>query len=116
MNHKNLSSQSIQYYKEKYPPGTRIVLLSMDDPYAPVPPNTKGTVKFVDDMGTLHMSWDNGRTLGVIPGEDSFRNLSEKELEEERKSFSLTERIHAAESRTSGAELSTGLKVTDPQR
>jgi hypothetical protein len=37
------------------------------------PPGTKGTVRIVDDMGTVHCDFDNGRRLGLIPGEDSFR-------------------------------------------
>lgn len=65
----------VEHYKASYPPGTRIELLHMDDPYAPIPPGTKGTVNLVDDIGTLHCAFDNGRTLGVIPGEDSFRVL-----------------------------------------
>ena len=73
----------IQRTKMLYPPGTRIVLGEMSDPYAPVPPGTRGTVKFVDDMGTIHPQWDNGRTLGLIYGEDSFRKLTQEELEEE---------------------------------
>jgi hypothetical protein len=64
-------------YKEKYPKGTRIELISMDDPYAPLEPGTKGTVVHVDDMGTIHMQWDNGRTLGLIPGEDNFKVIEE---------------------------------------
>ena len=71
----------IQRAKMLYPPGTRIVLGEMSDPYAPVPPGTRGTVKFVDDMGTIHPQWDNGRTLGLIYGEDSFRKLTQEELE-----------------------------------
>ena len=73
----------IQRAKMLYPPGTRIVLGEMSDTYAPVPPGTRGTVKFVDDMGTIHPQWDNGRTLGLIYGEDSFRKLTQEELEEE---------------------------------
>ena len=73
----------IQRAKMLYPPGTRIELGEMSDPYAPVPPGTRGTVKFVDDMGTIHPQWDNGRTLGLIYGEDSFRKLTPEELEEE---------------------------------
>ena len=71
----------IQRAKMLYPPGTRIVLGEMSDPYAPVPPGTRGTVKFVDDMGTIHPQWDNGRTLGLIYGEDSFRKLTQEELD-----------------------------------
>lgn len=69
-------------YKEQYPEGTRIELISMNDSQA-VPPGTRGTVNYVDDLGTIHMNWDNGRTLGICPQEDSFRKLTEQELEEE---------------------------------
>lgn len=60
-------------YKEMYPKGTRIELISMEDPFAPIAAGTQGTVVCVDDIGTIHMEWDNGRTLGLIPGEDSFK-------------------------------------------
>ena len=67
-----------QFIKEQYPPGTRIRLNSMDDPYAPIKPGTEGEVDFVDDIGQLHMKWDNGRTLALVPGEDSFSILPPK--------------------------------------
>lgn len=53
-----------------------------DDP-RPVEDNTRGTIKVVDDIGTLHCVFDNGRSFGVVPGEDSFRKLTEEELAEE---------------------------------
>jgi hypothetical protein len=56
----------------------------MEDPYAPVESGTRGTVKHVDDAGQLHMQWDNGRTLALVPGEDSFRKLTAEELAEEQ--------------------------------
>lgn len=62
--------------REQFPPGTRIRLIEMKDPYAPVPPGAEGVVTAVDDIGTLHMKWDNGRTLGVVPGEDSFKAIA----------------------------------------
>lgn len=71
--------------KAKYPPGTRIELIQMNDPFAPVPAGTRGTVDHVDDAGQLHMRWDNGRTLALVSGEDSFRKLTEEELAEEQK-------------------------------
>lgn len=73
-----------QRMKENYPPGTRIMLLQMGDDPRPIEPNTRGTVKVVDDMGTLHCSFDNGRSLGIVPGEDSFRRLTDEELAEEQ--------------------------------
>lgn len=72
--------------KKLYPPGTRIELISMNDPYSPVSTGTRGTVKFVDSMGTIFPEWDNGRTLGVVPGEDSFRKLTQEEVEAENQS------------------------------
>lgn len=70
--------------KRCYLPGTRIMLLSMDDPYAPVPEGTRGTVVHVDDAAQIHMKWDNGRTLAIVPGEDNFRKLTDEELAEEQ--------------------------------
>jgi hypothetical protein len=42
----------------------------------------------VDDIGTLHCTFDNGRTLGVIPGEDSFSVISRPEKTELQESES----------------------------
>lgn len=88
MNHKQ-----VQRIKEQYPKGTRIRLIGMDDPYAPIAPGTEGTVNVVDDIGTLHCIFDNGRTLGVIPGEDSFSVISRPEqtelLENETELFGM---------------------------
>ena len=74
----------IEQTKQEYPPGTRLELKEMDDPYAPVQPGTRGTVAVVDDLGSIHMDWDNGRTLAVIPGVDQFRKLSAKEIAAEQ--------------------------------
>lgn len=73
-----------QRHREIYPPGTRLELIDMDDPYAPVPSGTRGTVKFIDDMAQIHMEWDNGRRLPLNSDEDSFRKLTEEELAEEQ--------------------------------
>lgn len=69
--------------KKNYPVGTRIELGHMDDPQA-VPDGTRGTVAYVDDAGQLGMKWDNGRSLSLVPGEDSFRKLTEEEIAEEQ--------------------------------
>ncbi len=71
-------------HRETYPPGTRLELIDMNDPCAPVPSGTRGTVKYIDDMAQIHMEWDNGRTLPLNSDEDSFRKLTAEELAEEQ--------------------------------
>jgi hypothetical protein len=83
-----LDYKKVQRIKEQYPEGTRIRLLSMDDPYAPILPGTEGAVDFVDDAGQIHMKWDNGRGLALIPGEDSFSVISRPEQSELQESES----------------------------
>ena len=84
MNRFEAEQRFAERMKRCYPPGTRILLIQMGDDPRPVEPNTRETVKAVDDIGTLHCSFDNGRTLGIVPGEDSFRKLTEQELAEEQ--------------------------------
>ena len=67
----------IQTIKGMYPKGTRIELIHMADTQAP-PSGTKGTVVCVDDMGTVHMKWDNGCGLGLIPEADEFKIIEEE--------------------------------------
>ena len=71
--------EQVDRIKEQYPAGTRIRLNHMADPWSPVPEGTEGTVDRVDDIGTVHMKWDNGRTLGLVPGEDSFSVIPQKQ-------------------------------------
>ena len=70
-------TREAQKYKGMYPKGTRIELIEMNDDLCPVPSGTQRTVEFVDDLGQIHMRWDNGRTLALVPGEDSFRKIAE---------------------------------------
>ncbi len=83
MSRYEMERQRIASLKERYPAGTRLVLLQMGDDPRPIEPNTRGTVCEVDDIGTVHCSFDNGRSLGLVPGEDSFRKLTPEELAEE---------------------------------
>lgn len=70
------AEKNLNRLRKEYPPGTKIRLIHMKDPFHPVPPNTVGIVKGVDDMGTIHMSWENGSSLGLIPNEDSFTKIA----------------------------------------
>ncbi len=65
-----INSALLKRLKETYKEGTRVQLESMDDFQAP-PKGTKCSVQFVDDIGTIHVKWDNGSTLGLVYGQDS---------------------------------------------
>ena len=67
---KTISKETLEMLREKYPSGTRVELVHMDDPYTSLTTGDKGTVKHVDDMGTIHISWDCGSSLGVVYGVD----------------------------------------------
>ena len=59
-----------------------------DDP-RPIKPGTCGTVRFVDDIGTLHCEFDDGRMLGVIWGVDSFSVIEQKEAPAESEDMDM---------------------------
>ena len=86
MNMWERARQMAEESRRKYPKGTRIELIRMGDDPRPVPPGTRGTVVYVDDMGQIGMRWDNGQTLSLIPGEDSFRVLTQEEAKSEKAS------------------------------
>ena len=39
-----------EQYRISHPPGTRVLLLNMDDPHHPVPSGTRGTIDHIDDQ------------------------------------------------------------------
>lgn len=65
----------VKRLRQQYPVGCRVELLNMDDVQAP-PVGTRGTVKGVDDSGSILVSWDNGSGLNVVFGVDSCRKVS----------------------------------------
>ena len=70
------NKENVERLRQRYPEGTRICLDRMNDDPFPVESGTLDMVDHVDDAGTLHCIFDNGRTLGVIPGVDDFHVIS----------------------------------------
>ena len=70
-----LPSEAVKSLRKAYPAGTRVELVRMEDLHAP-PAGTQGTVIAVDDIGTIHVSWDNGSGLGVVYGVDQCRRIA----------------------------------------
>lgn len=72
-NAREYSKEEIKLIKQKYVPGTKIELIKMYDYIKTIPPMTRGMVDFVDDLGTIHMIWENGSNLGLVVGTDVFK-------------------------------------------
>jgi len=47
-----------------------------DDPN-PIKAGEMGTIQGVDGMGHIHVNWDNGRGLALIPGTDVYQIIRE---------------------------------------
>ena len=71
--------EMLKQLKEYYTPGTRVMLIRMSDPYTNLRQGDRGTVTVVDDIGTIHVNWDCGSSLGVVFGEDECRRIEENE-------------------------------------
>lgn len=69
------NSHQVEAIKTRYPPGSRVLVASVEDPYTTIPSGTQGTVIAVDDIGTVHCSFDNGQSLGLIAGVDVFSKV-----------------------------------------
>ena len=69
------SKETVERIRRMYPKGTRVELISMNDPFAKLRPGDKGTVSVVDDIGTVFVNWDCGSGLGAAYGEDHIRKI-----------------------------------------
>lgn len=66
----------IKSLREKYPKGTRLMLLSdLDDTYSPHFAGDILTVSYIDDIGQIHGSWKSGGSLALIPEVDNFKKV-----------------------------------------
>ena len=75
---KTIHPELLKQLKNYYRPGERVILESMNDPYnTKLKPGCRGTVTGVDDVGTIHVDWDCGSSLGIAFGEDSCWKIDE---------------------------------------
>ena len=70
-------TEIIEELKKKYPIGSRIRLIYMYDPYTNIPKGTLGTVRNIDDIGTIHVNWDTGHNLGLAYDVDDYEPYME---------------------------------------
>ena len=71
------SPKIVDALRREYTNGCSVVLDQMDDPYRIMPAGLKGKVESVDDTGTIHVSWENGSSLGVVYGVDKLHRVYE---------------------------------------
>ena len=73
-----ISKETVNRLRESYPAGARVELTKMNDPYnTTLFEGCRGTVVAVDSIGTIHVNWDCGSSLGVVYGEDACRIIEE---------------------------------------
>ena len=73
MSMRTYDQKQVEQLRKRYPKGTRLCLDFMDE--AGMPPGLQGTVAFIDDAGQIHMHWENGRSLAIVPSVDSFHRV-----------------------------------------
>lgn len=71
--------KKVDEIKNKYRKGTKIRLLKMKGE-SDMTCGLTGIVKFVDDIGQIHVAWENGSTLALNADEDDFEIVPKREL------------------------------------
>lgn len=69
-----VTQKELERLRQQYPKGTRLKLISMEDPQG-VPEGTVGEVDLVDDIGQIHVRWETGSGLALIPEVDRFQKV-----------------------------------------
>lgn len=71
-----ISDEKLRELRDMYPNGTKIRLLKTMDDMQPIEAGSCGEVDYVDDAGSIHMNWENGRTLALVDEVDKFEIIS----------------------------------------
>lgn len=70
-----MDREEVKEIREMYPKGAVVRLIHMEDYIHPVPDGTIGVVDYVDDAGQIHMRWETGSGLALVPDVDEFKRI-----------------------------------------
>jgi hypothetical protein len=74
-----MRKEELERLREEYPTGTVLELtkdmMSDGKPEEGFFKNLQGKLAYIDDAGQLHMKWNNGRSLALIPEVDHFKKV-----------------------------------------
>jgi AbrB family looped-hinge helix DNA binding protein len=66
-------ADKVKATREKYLVGTIVECINMGEETRPVPTGTRGVVTSVDDIGSIHVNWENVSSLALIEEIDRFK-------------------------------------------
>ncbi|HAZ4970894.1 TPA: DUF4314 domain-containing protein [Staphylococcus aureus] len=73
--------KQIELLKKHYVKGLRVELISVNDDFTDLKKGDLGTITKVDDIGQIHVNWDNGSTLALVYSEDKFIAYTPKNIQ-----------------------------------
>lgn len=76
----NMPKKLLDFLRDQFPLGSRIMLTKMEADSQPLPPGSTGTLNHIDEAGQLHILWDNGISMALMPGADRFQILPQELL------------------------------------
>ena len=71
-----MPNKDVLKLQQRYLPGTRVQLSSLDSANNDLHIGDKGTIKFVDDSGKIIIEWDNGINATIDTQKDNIKRLS----------------------------------------
>lgn len=107
-----LRREEVERIKEQYPKGTPIRLYSMEGEQT-VQPGSRGVVDHVDDIGQIHMKWENGSCLALNVEEDRFDIITQQDELCEKKVQEFIDKINEILDKTDFLFLNTSCNTGD---
>lgn len=77
------NEKQVEMLRKRYPKGTKICLDYMDGEQR-MPSGLMGKVAFIDDAGQIHVHWENGSGLALLPDVDKFHVAETPEKERKK--------------------------------